>query len=56
MNDEVSRLRGIGGKRRDKLALHGIKIGNIAEKSWKTIIAHVKECDVDDDEEEERVK
>ncbi|CAJ2631748.1 unnamed protein product [Trifolium pratense] len=29
------------------------KIGKIAEKSWNTIIAHVKECDVDDDDEEE---
>ncbi|MCH85182.1 calmodulin-binding protein, partial [Trifolium medium] len=76
MNDEVSRLRGIGGKLCDKLASRGIvsvkdflqlyktneaslreKIGKIAEKSWNKIIAHVKECDVDDDdEEEERVK
>ncbi|KAK2364943.1 calmodulin-binding protein 60 D [Trifolium repens] len=27
------------------------KIGKITEKSWNTIIAHVKECDVDDDDE-----
>ncbi|WJX80027.1 hypothetical protein P8452_63078 [Trifolium repens] len=33
------------------------KIGKIAEKSWNTIIAHVKECEVDDDDDdEERVK
>ncbi|GAU11434.1 hypothetical protein TSUD_344250 [Trifolium subterraneum] len=36
--------------------LNDLILCKIGEKQWNTVTAHVKECDVDDEEEEERVK